>query len=317
MTGSTRPDRAPARRRRLLLAALLLTLGLAACSPPTPVPQPEGLLAPKQLATVILSPTPVATLVVPPTATRQPSATPSPIPPTPTATQTPYVGVFMGDGSLPLVMPTSPFSPLVDVTLIPPTPLGGENAVVFATATPFLVQPYGTLDPALVGAAVTGCATQLAGVFGGPYAANPGVAQALGCPTGAPEQPSMAEQSFERGLMIWMPGQIYALATESVDGQSRVYWPLQDLWQEGMPADDPQMTVPDGRLQPIRGFGLAWRTSQPVRNALGWATVSEEGYTGTLQRFERGLMLTTRTGAVYALVPDATGARGQYTGPLF
>jgi hypothetical protein len=189
--------------------------------PADPCPPPEGLLAPKQLATVILSPTPVATLVVPPTATRQPSATPSPIPPTPTATQTPYIGVFMGDGSLPLVMPTSPYVPLVDVTLIPPTPLGGENAVVFATATPIFAQPYGTLDPALGGASITGCATQLAGVFGGPYAANPGVAQALGCPTGAPEQPSMAEQSFERGLMIWMPGQIYALATEVVDGQSR------------------------------------------------------------------------------------------------
>ncbi len=54
----------------LLLGLAALVLLGAACGPATPVPPPESLLAPKQLATVVLSPTPVSTPVVPPTPTR-------------------------------------------------------------------------------------------------------------------------------------------------------------------------------------------------------------------------------------------------------
>ena len=293
----------------------LALLVAAACSPVTPAPGPQDLVAPKQLATVPVSPTPVETRVVPPTTTRQPTATPSLPPPTPIPSPTPYAGIFMGDGSAPIVLPTAPVAALVEVTLIPATPLGGPGAPAFPTSTPISILPGGTQ---IASVPVEGCATQPAALFSGPYAANPRVGQAIGCPIAAPEQLAMAEQPFEHGSMFWVSsGQIFGLASQVVDGQNNVFWQAADTWQEGMPADDPQMTVPEGLIQPIRGFGLAWRSNLTLRSALGYATTQEEGYTGTLQRFERGLMLSTRQGAVYALAPDASATRGQYIGPLF
>ena len=93
---------------------------------------------------------------------------------------------------------------------------------------------------------------------------------------------------------------------------------MEDHWQEGQPESDPSMVAPPDLIQPIRGFGLAWRSNGEIRNALGWAITEESGYTGTWQSFERGAMFTAQSGAVYALIPaDAPVTRGQYIGPLF
>ena len=148
------------------------------------------------------------------------------------------------------------------------------------------------------------------------YDAN--VAIALGCATAALQTIPMAEQLFERGTMVWWSsGDIFALTTATVSGQEQFMWQMRDTWQEGMPADDSSMTVPDGLIQPIRGFGLAWRTNDQVRNAIGWATGGEAGYTGAYQRFERGWLFTTQSGQIYALaVTDALNGRGQYFGPF-
>lgn len=85
-------------------------------------------------------------------------------------------------------------------------------------------------------------------------------------------------QRFERGLMLWteVDRTVYVLP----DGES---WRADsDNWHEGMPASDPALVPPAGLLQPVRGFGLAWRTWQGAREALGWATgeefVVDEGF---------------------------------------
>jgi hypothetical protein len=295
---------------RLFWPGLLIFL-LAACDGISPAPPPDDLIAPRQLATVVISPTPVETLVVPPTPTRMASPTATRLPPTATPTATPYAGVFMGDGSAPLILPTASIAALVEATLQPPTPLGGEVAVVFPTATPLSGL---SSAPVNAGAVSSGaCPYEPAAVFQSGYYSDGAVSAAIGCPSGPAETIFMAQQTFERGTMFWWSiGDIYALSSDVVSGQTNTYWQMQDRWQEGMADDDPSMTNPPGLLQPIRGFGLAWRTNAQVRNAIGWALANEDGYSGTYQRFERGIMFTTQTGGVYALA-----AEGRYFGPLF
>jgi hypothetical protein len=292
------------------IASLLL---LAACGPLRPTPPPPNDVAPKQLATVVITATSVQTRVVPLTAIPgvTATATRTPIPPTLAPSPTAYVGVFMGDGSAPLELPTQPIA-IVEATLLAPTPLGGIIPTsIFPTATP----------PGSFGLPVAGggtCISAIGPAFEGVYNGNAGVQNALGCAVSPAETVFMAEQAFERGTMLWLANrEIYALSREVVSGASNTFWKMADLWQEGMPNDDPSMTVPEGLLQPVRGFGLAWRTNAQVRSAIGWAVSQEGGYTGTVQRFERGLLLTTQGGATYALVAGALSATdGQYIGPL-
>ncbi|NPV68377.1 MAG: hypothetical protein HPY64_14640 [Anaerolineae bacterium] len=297
------------RLRDRMLAAVLLAVGLAACRPTAPGPLSETLIAPRQLATVIISPTPVRTLVVPPTPTPVPSATRTPVPPTLTPSPTPYVGVFLGDGSVPLILPTASLAALVEITLLPPTPLGGALPPTYAIPT----------MPGMAVAAGGPCSAEVAAPFAAAIAARPEVGAALGCPLGPPETIFMAHQPFEQGVMFWWStGEIYALSLQPVSGVANPFWRVADQWQEGMPQDDPSMTVPAGLLQPIRGFGLAWRTNAQIRTALGWAVSNESGYTGMFQRFSGGAIFTAPENAVYILIGDgAPGSASRYFGPLY
>jgi hypothetical protein len=144
------------------------------------------------------------------------------------------------------------------------------------------------------------------------------LSESLGCAIESGQNLPMASQIFENGVMIWVSTKdIFILTSQPVDGTPNTFWRVEDVWHDGMPDDDPSMTVPDGLNQPIRGFGPAWRTQTNIRSALGWAIGGEDGYTGMLQQFERGWMITTPEGAVYALsLTDAAAGRGQYTGPM-
>lgn len=330
-------------RANCLLATtlLLLLMALTACDqiiPPTEVvglPQPM----PRQLATVDITATSVSTLIIPPTAT--PTQTPSatPVPPTATATATAYAGVFMGDAGV-AALPTEQINVLVDVTLIASTPLGTEPS----TAEPFsnttgggsvsgvipgqlVTQPAVTIEglpPLNTGGTVAtlpasqggACTMTVDSRFASVVAAHGDLAALIGCATAPAQNISMARQPFERGAMFWWSsGEIIAQASQPFNGQPDVYWRVQDLWNESLPPDDPNMVAPDGLIQPIRGFGLAWRTQDQIRSAIGWATGQEEGYTGTIQSFERGTLFTMPNGSVLGLV-TAGGTGQQYYGPF-
>jgi hypothetical protein len=115
------------------------------------------------------------------------------------------------------------------------------------------------------------------------------------CP-GPATHTTIVAQYFEHGMMLW------SSSTRSIDvliATQPGYFSdstLVDQWQEGMPESDPTITPPPGFLQPVRGFGLAWRSiykdsldSFLVRDRLGWATAKEftvgEGY---MQGWARG-----------------------------
>ncbi|MGC9347496.1 MAG: hypothetical protein ACP5JG_05080 [Anaerolineae bacterium] len=103
------------------------------------------------------------------------------------------------------------------------------------------------------------------------------------CPANAPFITQGSYQPFEKGLMIWL---------EDVEGRDVVYvlydnyvWDLhEDTWEEGEPDRDPLVIPPEGRQQPIRGFGKVWREQPEVRDRLGWATAGETAYSGVHQR---------------------------------
>lgn len=94
--------------------------------------------------------------------------------------------------------------------------------------------------------------------------------------------------------MFWRQDntQIYVL----YDGDG---WEMyNDTWQEGNPESSCSGGSP---LTPIRGFGKVWCTVPAVRNRLGGATAGEQGFNGTVQDFQRGVIIRTDAGQNYVL----------------
>lgn len=274
-----------------LLIALTAAGVLAACSDDAAPPGGDPAILtgfdalPKQIVTIALTPTPTPVIVGAQPVTAIPTTTAGP--PRPTATLTPYVGIFLGQ----------------------PTSESGEPA---PTLAPFSFNAGGGVPvesgvgEVVPSGSASGCTMSVAGQFSAAYTA---VQNRLGCPvSGGTSIAQMVLQSFERGSMYWRSDfkQIYALAS---NGQ---YWQVPDTWTEGMPADDPAFAAPAGVLQPVRGFGLAWRSNSAIRDALGWATAPEALYAGFWQDFERGAMFQGEGGRIYALFT----AEGQHSGPI-
>jgi hypothetical protein len=122
------------------------------------------------------------------------------------------------------------------------------------------------------------------------------------CPSGTVVG-NAAYQAFGGGDMIWLEGNstIYVLYA---NGRYESY---ADDFQEGDPESDPSITPPEGLLQPVRGFGLVWRTYPAVRDGLGWALAPEEGFQGWSQSYSglgmhnSGTFLRSTDGSVVLL----------------
>ena len=89
----------------------------------------------------------------------------------------------------------------------------------------------------------------------------------------------VAEQRFEGGWMFWLQpnSQIWVLTAD--DNGQNVWSVYDDTFVEGEAESDPQILPPEGRFQPIRGFGKLWRENPEVRLATGWALDAEWGHT--------------------------------------
>lgn len=90
-----------------------------------------------------------------------------------------------------------------------------------------------------------------------------------------------AVQRFQNGMMIWVAGldAIFVLYSDSVFSPKWEY--LTDPWADGMAEEDPGIEPPAGFYEPVRGFGMVWRSPSSgyvVRDRLGWATEPERGF---------------------------------------
>ncbi|NMC03078.1 MAG: hypothetical protein GYA30_11980 [Chloroflexi bacterium] len=99
-----------------------------------------------------------------------------------------------------------------------------------------------------------------------------------------------AQQAFENGFMIWLANEavIYVFYNSGVQGPTFTgpyFHAYADRFREGDPENDPTLVPPEGRYQPVRGFGLVWRTETDVRTTLGWAIAPESGGETWAQRF--------------------------------
>jgi len=182
----------------------------------------------------------------------------------------------------------TPFSGYVATTL------GGWPATCICRNTPDIT----TANP--IKTATRATATAELGGPGGSLGYATAVEQELWC----------AEQHFERGQMFWLDqlreDPIYMLYYGA--GEPGGNWQRYvDTWREGDP-ESAGLAPPTGLFEPIRGFGQLWREELNGPSALiGWALEPEQGFTGSVQPFEHGLMLWTPLDqAVYVLWDDGT-----------
>jgi hypothetical protein len=102
------------------------------------------------------------------------------------------------------------------------------------------------------------------------------------CANQAAEPSLQVEQTFEGGRMIWVANnqQIYVFFA---DEQQPRWLQVADTFEDGQPESDDSLNPPEGRFQPVRGFGLVWRSNPNIRDRLGWATEPESAYEGMIQ----------------------------------
>ncbi|MCP4542999.1 MAG: hypothetical protein GY832_38270 [Chloroflexi bacterium] len=109
---------------------------------------------------------------------------------------------------------------------------------------------------------------------------------ASGCPQEI-ESSVVAQQSFENGFMIWVEVEqmVYAFYDPQGSSSHATYESFIDNFAEGDPEMDYTIVPPPGLSQPIRGFGLIWRSESFVRDRLGWATGPEAGFETWMQGY--------------------------------
>jgi hypothetical protein len=140
-----------------------------------------------------------------------------------------------------------------------------------------------------------------------------------GCPLAPQRDLPLAEQQFERGVMLYAAtgrtrlgnGQIFMVRTTPLPV---VYIAYPNTWAEGQP-DSAGLTPPAGLQEPRRGFGKLWRETPGVRETLGWALAPERADRGVFQPLSQGggLLYAEGTNMIYLFGPNGlVWAFGRY-----
>ena len=93
----------------------------------------------------------------------------------------------------------------------------------------------------------------------------------------------IAEQEFEHARMFWLEPaarkeSIWILFSDGPTDDVGDWVVYEDRFEEGEISSDPSILPPEGKFQPIRGFGKLWRQEDELRNRVGWALADEVGY---------------------------------------
>lgn len=252
---------------------LLLILLLTACdSSADPTPQPTEIAIIYPLATV----GPTATLnqaEIFATQTAQPP-TPTTVSNISTPTPTPYVGVFLGEAAV---------DPLAGSRNV-----GPSDVLVLPTSS----QP---------GAIPLICAYDQDPEFGTAWQQRFNLREEMSC---AIQQVSTFEgvvQFFERGVMYYNPftNEVWAIAPGE-PGEPGEFWSTGQVQEV-----TPSIAAPEGLRVPEGAFGAIWATIPQVRDALGFATTTDQPNDLKTQRFVGGtLLLDVTAGQVFVLAVD-------------
>ncbi|HEY0735354.1 MAG TPA: protein kinase [Herpetosiphonaceae bacterium] len=321
----TAPDQpAPARRRSRLLPltialALVLLLGAGAALAQQMVRQASG--SPAALPdTTEIAEAASATATVTKTATPTTSPTPSVTTTSePTATTTITTAPATATTQVVVVNPQPQPTTAPRQATPRPAPTNAPKPTPKPQPQP-TAKPAPTNPPAPQPTATSSlpvCQAQLAGGFGNLWRGNPELRSAIGCPIEAEQAGYSVEQIYQGGAMYY----------RQEDSQFWVFnGALSGSWRKRLDVfdSDPEPTeqAPDGLITPASGFGRLWNKDAAIRQALGWATTPEVGFTGVLQRFDRGMMLFSPAinehgKRIYVLYNNGTFEvyRDTYTGP--
>jgi hypothetical protein len=179
-------------------------------------------------------------------------------------------------------------TPLPAVTLFPVVTLGAvpgpgtQTVIILPNQGSSIILPTTNAQTPL-------CAFFPPGGFATVYNNNPDIASVLGCASGNPpntESVQAAVQPFQLGLMVWLNGTIYVF--RATDNTFTTY---PDTFSAGVDPETSSEAPPSGFFSPMRGFLKVWSTNPSARE-LGWALQPEAGAQATVQRFERGLMIS-------------------------
>ena len=132
------------------------------------------------------------------------------------------------------------------------------------------------------------------------YYAKPQVRELLGEASPGSRTVTLLEQSFQGGLAIRRSDtrEIYVLRRE---GNT---WSVhQDTWRPG-DRISVDAAPPPGAMVPAAGFGSIWRSTPEIKTRLGWAVYEPRGSGGSIQTFERGMIVWTPHGLLYVLSND-------------
>lgn len=218
----------------------------------------------------------------------------TPTTPRPTSTPTPTISPVEPTGTtVPTSTPTP--SPTATMTPAPPPP----TATATATAT----------SPALPTATSTPDTIPVVGAIGDVYWRDQTVRDRLGEPLGA-EYPFVTDQlDFQRGVMMLDESRtnIYVLKF----GSGWDMFGIPPIPPEDYPTWEPGPEA--GIYEPGNEFGALWESNATLREDVGYAlSMYPTSYTGMLQLFEHGRMISTPT-TVYVIYDDGTWDWFAYT----
>ncbi len=107
-------------------------------------------------------------------------------------------------------------------------------------------------------------------------------------PTATLGQIQVAEEVFEHGRMFWIQPrqQIWVMYDNGQgSGQWQVY---ENTYADGEPESDPGIVPPEGKYQPLRGFGKLWREHTELKDKLGFGLTPEFGYVSNYEYYPGG-----------------------------
>jgi hypothetical protein len=135
---------------------------------------------------------------------------------------------------------------------------------------------------------VSGIAADFRGAYGTNL--NPDLGRPLVPNSAPPDQFAIVQ--MEHGYMLWIAStkKIYTLGfPQTAVG---IY---DDTWTDDQdPGGKPGPSA--NQFEPAHGFGKVWRDNPAVKEALGYAEKMEVGFSGRMQVYERGFILTSDSG---------------------